>query len=71
MWLGLLGPGEGDLEQFEDAPLGVGEPVEHDPVRGVGEAEALEGGDDVPPGWAGRASFGKEPFEVFVAEGLA
>jgi hypothetical protein len=37
----LLGPGWCDLEQFEDAALGVGEAVEFDAVLGVGADERI------------------------------
>jgi hypothetical protein len=47
------------LEQFEDASLGGGEAVEADAVEGVGEAEALEGGEDVAAGGLGGAAFGQ------------
>ncbi len=40
--------------------LGVGEPVELDAVVGVGDAEALEGGEDVAAGWFGGAAFGEQ-----------
>jgi hypothetical protein len=52
--------------------LGVGPAVEKDAVGTVGEAEALEGGEDVAAGGSGSASFGEQPFELFVgAEGVA
>ena len=55
----LFGPGWLDVEQFEDAALGVGEAVQADAVGGVGEAEALEGGEDVAAGGLGGAAFGQ------------
>ena len=55
----LLGPGWLDVEQFEDLALGVGEAVEADAVGGVGDAQALEGGEDVAAGWLGGAVFGQ------------
>jgi hypothetical protein len=47
-----------DLEEFEDALLDVGEAVECDAVVGVGEAEALEDGEDAAAGGHGGAAFG-------------
>lgn len=42
------------------------------PSGPLGEAEALEGGEDVAAGGPGGASFGEEPFELLVgAEGVA
>ena len=46
--------------------LGVGEGVELDAGVGVGEAEALERGEDVAAGRFRGSSFGQEPWE-FVA----
>ena len=52
--------------------MGVGEAVEADAVVGVGEAEALEGGEDVAAGGFGGAAFGEQAGELFVvAEGVA
>jgi hypothetical protein len=62
----LLGPGRLDVEEFEDALLGVGEAVECDAVVGVGEAESLEGGEDVAAGGCGGAAFGQQARELFV-----
>jgi hypothetical protein len=56
-----------DVEQFEDALLGVGEAVEADAGGGVGEAEALEGGEDVAAGGRGGAAFGQQAGELLVA----
>jgi hypothetical protein len=67
----LSGPGRLDFELLEDAPLGGGEPVERDPVGGVGDAEALEGGEDVAAGGRPGAAFGQEPGELLVAEAFA
>src|ERR1039458_4690599 len=47
----LLGPGWLDVEQLEDAALGVGEAVQADALGGVGEPEAFEGAEH---GAAGR-----------------
>ena len=55
----LLGPGWLDVEQFEDLALGVGEAIEADAVGGVGDAQALEGGEDVAAGGFGGAAFGQ------------
>ena len=46
--------------------LGVGEAVEFDAVLGVGEAEALEGGEDVAAGRFGGAAFGQQAGELLV-----
>ena len=46
--------------------LGVGELVEFDAVVGVGQAEALEGGEDVAAGRVGGAAFGQQPGELLV-----
>src|SRR5215216_7461557 len=68
----LLWPGRLDLEQVEDALLGVGEAVEADAGGGVGEGEALEGAEDVAAGGFGGAAFGQQPGELLVvAEGVA
>ena len=40
--------------------LGVGERVELDAGVGVGEAESLEGGEDVAAGGSGGAAFGEQ-----------
>jgi hypothetical protein len=57
IWLVLVvfGPGWVDVEQVEDVALGGGEPVEAEPVRGVGGTESLEGGEDVAAGGSGGA----------------
>ena len=47
--------------------LGVGELVELDAGVGVGQPEALEGGEDVAAGRSGRAAFGEQPGELLVA----
>src|SRR5215212_1255661 len=61
MGLPVLGrPGRLNLEQVEDALLGVGETVEDGAACGVGEAEALEGGEDVAAGGLGGAAFGQQ-----------
>src|SRR5713226_50200 len=57
----LLWPGWLDLEQLEDASLGVGEAVEADAGGGVGEPESLEGAEDVASGGFGGAAFGQQP----------
>ncbi len=49
----LFLPGKFDLEQVEDLALGMGEPVERDTVRRVGEPQALEGGEDAAAGGKG------------------
>ena len=49
-------PWWGDVEVVEDGSLGGGEAVESEAVRGVGRAEALEGGEDVAAGGAGCAA---------------
>ena len=49
----------------------MGEAVEDDAVVGVGEAESLEGSEDVAPGGPGGTSFGEEALEVFVSECLS
>ena len=68
----MLWPGRGDLEEFEESALGRGEAVEADAGLGVGEAEALEGGEDVAAGRFGGAAFGEQSGDlVCVAEGLA
>jgi hypothetical protein len=54
------------LEEVEDVLLGVGELVELDAVAGVGDAQALEGGEDVAAGWFGRAAFGEQPGKLLV-----
>ena len=46
--------------------LGVGEGVELDAGVGVGEAEALEGGEDVAAGGFGGAAFGEQAGELLV-----
>ena len=46
--------------------LGVGERVELDAVVGVGQAEALERGEDVAAGGFGGAAFGQQPGELLV-----
>ena len=70
-WRGLgvlLWPGRLDVEEFEDVALGVGEAVEADAVVGVGEAEALEGGEDVAAGGDGGAAFGEQAGEWVAVE---
>ena len=62
----LLGPGWGDLEEFEDAALGVGEAVEFDAGVGVGEAESLEDAEDVASGGFGGAVLGQQAGDEFV-----
>jgi len=54
----LLGPRRLDVEELKDAALGVGEAVDVDAVRCVGQADALEGGEDVAAGGGRGASFG-------------
>ena len=44
--------------------LGVGERVELDAGVGVGEAEALERGEDVAAGRSGGAAFGQQSGEL-------
>jgi hypothetical protein len=44
----------------------VGETVQADPCWGVGEAEALEGGEDVRAGRDRGAAFGEQSGELFV-----
>lgn len=67
----MLWEGRLDLEEFQDALLGVGEAVECDAVGGVGEPEALEG-EDIAAGGHGGAAFGQQARELFVvAERLA
>jgi hypothetical protein len=46
--------------------LGVGERVELDAGVGVGQADALERGEDVPPGRSGGAAFGQQSGELLV-----
>ena len=46
--------------------LGVGERVELDAGVGVGEAEALERGEDVAAGGSGGAAFGEQSGELLV-----
>ena len=46
--------------------LGVGERVELDAGVGVGQAEALERGEDVAAGWPRGAAFGQQPGELLV-----
>ena len=46
--------------------LGVGERVELDACVGVGQAEALEGGEDVAAGGSGGAAFGQQSGELLV-----
>jgi hypothetical protein len=55
----LLRPGRLDFEEVEDVLLGVGEWVELDAGVRVGQAEALECGEDVPGCRAGGAAFGE------------
>jgi len=56
----LLGPGWRDLEEFEDAALGVGEAVQFDAGVGVGEAESLEDAEHVASGGLGGAVLGQQ-----------
>src|SRR4051794_11586987 len=73
-WLGLgvlFWPGRGDLEEFEDLALGGGESVEADAGVGVGEAEALEGGEEVAAGGGGGAAFGEQAGELVAVESCA
>jgi hypothetical protein len=51
---------------LQDAALGVGEAVQTGAVRGVGEAEALEGGEDVAAGGLGGAIFGQQVEQLAV-----
>ena len=46
--------------------MGVGEAVEADAGVGVGEAESLEGGEDVAAGGLGGAAFGQQAGELLV-----
>ena len=46
--------------------LGVGESVELDAGVRVGQAEALEGGEDVAAGRFRGAAFGEQPGELLV-----
>ena len=46
--------------------LGVGELVERDAVLGVGQAQALEGGEDVAACGSGGAAFGEQAGELLV-----
>src|SRR6266542_1000602 len=55
-----LRPGQGDVEEGEDLPLGGGEAVEHRPVGGVGEGEVFEGDEDVACGGFGGSAFGQQ-----------
>jgi hypothetical protein len=64
----LLRPGKRDLQQLENAPLGGSEPIEDDPLGGVGQAEALERGEDAAGGGRARASLGQEPGQLLVIE---
>jgi hypothetical protein len=59
----LLGPGDRDAERLEDAPLRGREPVGDDPLVFVGEAEPLEGGEDVAAGGAGGPALPQQPVE--------
>jgi len=54
-----LGPWRLDAQQLEDALLSRGQRVELWTVVGVGEIEALEGGEDVRAGRLGEAAFGQ------------
>jgi len=45
--------------------LGGGEAVEGDAFGGVGEAESLEGGEDVAASRGGGATFGEEAGDLF------
>jgi hypothetical protein len=56
--LRLLWPGQGDVEELEDAALGGGQAVQHDAVGGIGQPQALEGGQDVAAGRPGGAALG-------------
>src|SRR5262245_23192708 len=68
----VLGPGWVDVEQAENAALGGGEPVQTEPVRGVGGAESLERGEDVAAGGSGCAAFGEQARQLLIgAEGVA
>ncbi|MGH2915443.1 MAG: hypothetical protein ACRDMX_10685 [Solirubrobacteraceae bacterium] len=50
----------------------MGETIEADPGVGVGQSEALEGGEDVGAGRDRGAAFGEESGELFVvADGVA
>ena len=46
--------------------LGVGERVELDAGVGVGQAEALERGEDVPAGRSSGAAFGQQPGDLLL-----
>src|SRR6266487_16461 len=65
-YFAVFWPGNGDVEEGEDVALGGGEPVQHDAVLGVGQPQALEGGQDVASGGAGRATLGQQPVQVLV-----
>ena len=62
----MLGPGWCDVEQLEDAALGVGEAVELDAGAGVGEAESLEDAERVASGGYRGAVLGQEAGNQFV-----
>src|SRR6266567_5305841 len=49
----FFGPGRRDVEQGEDGALDLGEPVEDDSGRGVGQVQAVEGGQDGAGGGLG------------------
>ncbi len=68
-YFAVFWPGNGDVEEGEDVALGGGEPVQHDAVLGVGQPQALEGGQDVASGGAGRATLGQQPVQVLVGIG--
>ena len=51
--------------------MGAGEPVEDDALGRVGEAEPLEGGEDVAPGGPCGAAFWEQPFELVVPDSAA
>ena len=50
--------------------LGGGERVEFDPVVGVGEIEALEGGEDVRAGGLGEPAFGQQRQQRVLVAGV-
>ena len=62
----LLGPGWRDLEEFEDAALGVGEAVQFDAGAGVGEAESLKDAEHVASGGPGGAVLGQQARDQLV-----
>src|SRR5216684_3964191 len=56
----VLGPGQGDVEQRQDRPLDAGEVVEDRPGGGVGQVQAVEGGQGGAGGGDGGTVLGQD-----------